>query len=276
MIKEQFDLKGKVALVIGGRGFLGRRFCAALDEFGAYVYAADLQEASLASKHDPTWVPVDGIIQRNVDVTDADSIKLLVDKIVEEKKKIDILVYAVNISPKDYYLPFTECSLEGWQTITKIELDGLFLVTREVGRVMETQGHGNMIFISSIYGIVGNDQRIYEGSNLAGLYGGHKEIPRKIYSHAAYPAVKGGVISLSRYLAAYWGEKGIRVNCITPGGIAHPGENEEFVKKYSHRTPLGRKAGMNEISGALIYLASDASSYVTGHNLVVDGGWTIW
>ena len=174
-------------------------------------------------------------------------------------------------------MPFTECSLAGWQTLLRVELDGLFLAAQQVGRVMESAGRGSMIFLASMYGIVGNDQRIYKGANLPELYAGvGGDRPKRIYSHAVYAAAKGAVISLTRFLAAYWGEHGIRVNCISPGGVAHPGESEEFVRRYSERVPLGRKAGLDEISGAVVYLASEASSYVTGHNLVVDGGWTAW
>ena len=277
MIREKFDLSSKVALIVGGRGFLGRRFSAALAEFGAHVYAADLSEPSHAARQDSTALSLAGLEQRTVDVTNAESVRALVEGIVAETPRIDILVYSVTAKPKDFYLPFTECSLEGWRTLLRAELDGLFLVAQQVGRVMESVGHGSMIFLASIYGIVGNDQRIYEGANLAELYAGvDDDQPKRIYAHAAYAAAKGAVISLTRFLAAYWGDRGIRVNCISPGGVAHPGENEEFVRRYSERVPLGRKAGLDEISGAVVYLASDASSYVTGHNLVVDGGWTAW
>jgi len=277
MIREKFDLSNKVALVVGGRGFLGRRFSAALAELGAHVYAADLSEPSLAAERDLTAPSLAGIEQRTVDVTNAESVQALIEGIVAETPRIDILVYSVAAKPKDFYLPFTECSLEGWRTLLRAELDGLFLVAQQVGRVMELVGHGSMIFLASIYGIVGNDQRIYEGANLAELYAGvGDDRPKRIYSHAGYAVAKGAVISLTRFLAAYWGERGIRVNCVSPGGVAHLGESEEFVRRYSERVPLGRKAGLDEISGAVVYLASDASSYVTGHNLVVDGGWTAW
>lgn len=280
MIKEKFDLTGKTALVVGGRGFLGQRLARALAEFGAGVYAADTDELSLAAKKDNSslaeQLPIE-IRQRDVDVTDEESVQRLVRLIVEESGSIDILVYAATTKPKDFYKPFTECSLEGWQAVLKVELDGLFLLAREVGRVMEQAGHGSIILLSSIYGIVGNDQRIYEGSNLAGLYANADPADRRrIFSHAVYPAAKGGVIALTRFLAAYWGEVGIRVNCVSPGGLAHPGENEEFVRRYSERVPLGRKAGLDDISGAVVFLASAGSDYVTGHNLVVDGGWTAW
>jgi len=277
MIREQFDLSNKVAVVAGGRGFLGRRFSAALAEFGANVFSVDIPQTSLAAKSDQGFSQEFGIVQRTVDVTDENSVRTLVDSIVEETSRIDVLVYSVKTSSKGDYKSFTECSLDDWRTLLQVELDGLFLLTQSVGRVMETMGHGSIIFISSIYGIVGNDQRIYEGANLAELYAGdNDERPERIYSPAAYAATKGAVISLTRFLAAYWGEMGIRVNCISPGGVGHPGENEEFIRKYSERVPLGRKAGLDEISAALVYLASNAGSYVTGHNLVIDGGWTAW
>jgi len=277
MIKEKFDLSGKNGLVVGGRGFLGRRFCAALAEFGAKVYSADLPEPSLAATRDSSAVASDQTIEQfDCDVTDPESVKQMVQQVSTAAERIDVLVYSVTAKPKDFYVPFTECSLEGWQLVLRAELDGLFLVAQSVGKIMERAGAGSMIFLSSIYGIVGNDQHIYEGSNLRELYLGDISETKQIYSHPVYAAAKGAVISLTRFLAAYWGDNNIRVNCISPGGLAHPGENEEFLKRYSARVPLGRKAGLDDVSGAVVYLASDASGYVTGHNLVVDGGWTAW
>jgi len=147
---------------------------------------------------------------------------------------------------------------------------------------MEIQQNGSMILLSSMYGVVGNDQRIYKNSNLDSLYADNDNDndndseKKQIYSHSVYPTVKGGIISLTRYLAAYWGENNIRVNCISPGGIAHVGENEEFVTQYSERVPLRRKGNLDEISPSIVYLASDESNYITGQNLIIDGGWTAW
>jgi NAD(P)-dependent dehydrogenase (short-subunit alcohol dehydrogenase family) len=277
MIKEKFELNGKNALVVGGRGFLGRRFSAALAEFGARVYSADLPEPSLAAARDSSTVANDHTIkQLHCDVTDPESVRLMVQQVSAAAEHIDVLVYSVTAKPKDFYVPFTECSLEGWQLVLRAELDGLFLVTQAVGKIMESAGAGSMIFLSSIYGVVGNDQHIYEGSNLRELYLGDTSETKQVYAHPVYAAAKGAVISLTRFLAAYWGDNNIRVNCISPGGLAHPGENEEFLKRYSARVPLGRKGGLDDVTGAVVYLASDASSYVTGHNLVVDGGWTAW
>lgn len=277
MISKQYSLTGKTALVVGGRGYLGSRFCVALHDAGACVYAADLAETSKAAASDTDKVPMSDIKHLTVDVTNEQSVTTMIEQIIEENKSIDILVYSVTAKPDDFYYPFTECSLEGWQKILRVELDGLFLLTRRVGGIMENARKGNIILTSSIYGMVGNDQSIYKAANLDRLYGSIKD--RKfdqIYAHAGYAAAKGAVISMTRFLAAYWGEKGIRVNCITPGGVAHPGENEAFVKAYSNKVPLRRKAKPEEISASIVYLASDASSYVTGHNLVIDGGWTSW
>ncbi len=277
MIKQRFDLSGKVALVVGGRGYLGSRFSAALFECGAKVFSADLSQISHAARNDVESISIEGARQLDVDVTNHESIAQLLDSVLSEASTIDVLVYSVTAKPQDFYMPFTECSLEGWQSVFRAEMDGLFLVAQQVGMVMEKAGNGNIILLSSIYGVVGNDQRIYEGSNLAKLYADFEiEEGKRVYSHAAYPAVKGAVISLTRYLAAYWEGQNIRVNCISPGGVVHPGENEEFIKRYSEHVPLRRKASIDEISSSVVFLASDASTYINGHNLIIDGGWTAW
>ncbi len=271
-MSDMFDLTGKTALIVGGRGYLGRRAGALLRDRGATVISADLAASSNVATKAKAETDSKNIEQKDVDVTDQKSVQALMKNI----SKVDILIYSVTAKPKDFYAPYTECSLEGWKQIITAELDGAFLVTQAVGKLMEKQKSGAIVLLSSIYGVVGNDQRIYEGSNLADLYANDPEHAGKTYSHGAYNTAKGGIISLTRYLAAYWGRFGIRVNCVSSGGISHPGENEEFVKKYSERTPLGRKAKPDELDGAILYLASEASSYVTGHNLVVDGGWTAW
>jgi NAD(P)-dependent dehydrogenase (short-subunit alcohol dehydrogenase family) len=277
MIKNKFDLKGKTAIIIGGRGYLGRNFCEGLAEFGARVYSADLPVESQASKGAKPLKTHKNIVQRQVNVKDRHSVKALVDEVIKKHKKIDVLVFSVSTKPTDFYKPYTECSLEGWQKVVGTELDGMFVCTQEVGKHMEKAKKGSIILLSSIYGIVGNDQRIYEGSNLADVYGDDKtEKPKKIFTHASYAAAKGAHISMARYLAAYWGSYGIRVNCLSPGGVRHKGENETFVKNYCYRVPLGRKAEIDDVTSALIYLSSDAAAYVTGQNLIVDGGWTAW
>ena len=157
-------------------------------------------------------------------------------------------------------------------------MEGVFVEKVDLGEIVHLL-YSNKELLKSPLVIIchgwNNDK--YEGSNLAELYVDDEEKKEKgqIYSHSVYPVVKGGVISLTRYLAAYWGGKNIRVNCISPGGVYHEGENETFVKKYSAKVPLGRKAEVREISGTVVDLASDESSYVTGQNIIVDDGWSL-
>ena len=270
-----FDLKDKVIFIIGGRGYLGREFCRALVQQDAVVVSADLPALSNAAKKSQFSKNIEGVDQVDINVEDSESVDGVVDYVKKTYGRIDVLIYSATSKPKDFYFPFTECSLEGWQSVINVELNGLFLAAQKVGALMEGQKNGSMIFISSIYGVVGNDQRIYKGSNLSSLYADSQD-DRQTYSHSVYPAVKGGVISLTRYLACYWGEKNIRVNCISPGGVLHTGENSEFLKKYSEKVPLGRKANVSEVSGSVVFLSSDESSYITGQNIIVDGGWTAW
>lgn len=272
-----FDLTNKVVLVVGGRGYLGRDFCHKLKSQNAIVVSADLPNLSKAASQASFGKELEGVEQVDIDVTNKKSVSRVVKMILDKFGRLDVLVYSVTSKPEDFYLPFTECSLEGWRSVIDVELDGLFLVSQEVGKFMESKKQGSMIFVSSIYGVVGNDQRIYKGSNLSQLYAnGQTNSNKQTFSHSVYPVVKGGIISLTRYLAAYWGECNIRVNCISPGGVYHEGENEDFLSKYSERVPLGRKAKVEEISGSIVYLASDESSYTTGQNLIIDGGWTAW
>ncbi len=271
-----FDLNNKIILVIGGRGYLGRDFCQKLRSQNATVVSADLPVISKAASKSDYSHQFKDIEQVDIDVTSRESIVKVVSNIVIKYGRIDTLVYSVTAKTDNFFVPYTEYSLDNWRTIINIELDGVFLATQEVGRIMEQENGGNIILLSSIYGVVGNDQRIYEGSNLSELYADEENGDKKIYSPAVYPVSKGGVISLTRYLAAYWGEKNIRVNCISPGGVYHTGENEEFLKRYSEKVPLGRKAEVGEITGSVVYLSSNEASYVTGQNLIVDGGWTAW
>ncbi|MED5040779.1 SDR family oxidoreductase [Geobacillus stearothermophilus] len=166
-----------------------------------------------------------------------------------------------------FFADFEDYDLNQWKEIMDTNLTSMFLVAKEVGKVMKKQRKGGSIIqTSSIYGILAPDQRIYEGSFYLG---------RKINTPAIYSASKAGVIGLTKYLATYWAKDGIRVNAITPGGV-ESGQNDTFKQNYSNRVPLGRMAQPEEMVGALIYLASDASSYVTGQNIVVDGGLSAW
>lgn len=269
--RKLFDLSGKVAVVTGGAGILGQHFCAGLAESGAQVAIVDLQV-------DKTWHLAEKLqaqYQRSVigiscDVSDPKSVQMMVEKVVTEFGQINIL--HKNAATKSdnldaFFAPFEEYTLDEWRKIMAVNLDGMFLVAQAVGKQMVTQGKGGSIIqTASIYGIMAPDSRIYEGSFYLG---------RQINTPAAYSASKAAVVGLTKYLATYWADKGIRVNTLTPGGV-RSSQNEEFNKRYSARIPMNCMAEAQEIIGALLYLASNASSYVTGHNIIVDGGLNAW
>lgn len=271
-----FKLDEKVIVLVGGNGYLGRQFSKAILEFGGILYTLDIditecEEIAELKKKYP-----DRFHTHKINCTQKDEIVAARDLIVDKEKRADVLINAATMKPSDFYRPFEEVSLEGWNIGLLGNLTIPFLTIQSFIPVMVEQQRGSIINIASHYGIIGNDQRIYEGTNLHEVYVNDDPNIKQIYSHGVYNAAKGGLINFTRYLAAYYGKDNIRVNCISPGGIHHKGENEAFVKNYSERTPLGRKARPDEINGAVIFLASDASTYVTGHNLVVDGGWTAW
>lgn len=271
-----FRLDGKISVVVGGNGYLGRRYCKCLLEYGAKVYVIDKN----VEKNDETQEMIDSYpnsyFLNECDASKKGDLEKIRDHIVKKEGKVNILVNTTTLKSKDFYLPFEEVSLEGWNIGLLGEVTIPFLVIQAFIPIMKKQKAGSIINTASIYGIVGNDQRLYEGSNLHKLY--VKDYPdiKRVYANGVYCAGNGGLINFTKYLSAYYGKDNIRINCISPGGLSHEGENDTFVKKYSEKTPLGRKANRGEIVGALIYLASDASKYTTGHNLVVDGGWTAW
>lgn len=262
-----FDLSGKTVIIFGGSGILGTEFVKSLISFNATVVSCDIKTPD---------TKLDKVDYKEINALDKEELEKLSGEIVTKYGTIDVLVNCVTAKGDDFYLPFEEVSLEGWNIGLSGNLTIPFLTCQCFIKQMVKQKSGSIINISSIYGIVGNDQRIYEGSNLHEIYVDKSPDIKRIYSHGVYNASKGGLNNFTRYLAAYYGKDNIRVNCITPGGIEYPDENDTFVKKYSDKVPLNRKAKRNEMNGALIYLASDASTYVTGHNLIVDGGYSCW
>ena len=267
---DLFDLTGKVAVVTGGAGLLGQVFCQALVTAGASVAIIDIDK----NKADQTAREIKKDKSQKVlafacDITSPDSVSSMVKEVVNQLGRIDILLN--NAASKgsnldQFFAPFENYSLQTWREVMAVNIDGLFLVAQSVGNQMKAQGGGSIIQISSIYGVVAPDQRIYEGSEYNG---------RAINTPAVYSVSKAAVLGLTSYLSTYWADSKIRVNTLTPGGIAS-GQNNEFSKKYSNRVPLGRMGEATELTGALIYLASDASSYVTGQNIIVDGGLSAW
>ncbi len=269
-----FSLENKIVVLFGGNGYLGYHFNRILLEYGAKVYTCDRSDISKDNRK--LEEKNKRLIYKRLDALSKRDLNYLKDEIIETEGRVDVLINSTTSKGDDFYLPFEDVSLEGWNLGIAGNLTIPFLTCQAFVPVMRKQKKGSIINISSIYGIVGNDQSLYEGSNLHEIYTDKTPNLKQIYSHCVYNASKGGLNMLTRYLAAYYGMDNIRVNTITPGGIYYPGENKTFVEKYAKKTPLGRKCNPDELNGALIFLSSDASSYVTGHNLVVDGGFTIW
>ena len=267
---ELFSLANKVVVVTGGAGLLGQVFCQGLVDVGAHVAIVDLDLASAetaAKKINKS--DAQKVVAFESDITSPESVTQMVANVVKQLGRIDVLVNnaaSKGSSLDAFFESFEDYSLKTWREVMSVNIDGLFLVAQAVGKQMKKQGGGSIIQTSSIYGVVAPDQRIYEGSEYNG---------RAINTPAVYSASKAAVNGLTNYLSTYWATSKIRVNSLTPGGIAS-GQNDEFNKRYSSRVPLGRMGEASELVGALIYLASDASSYVTGQNIIVDGGLSAW
>ena len=185
------------------------------------------------------------------------------------------MLFFITVKPKDFYYKLKDFSYESWKNIIDTELGGAFLTSKYFGEFLSKNKEGSFVFLSSIYGVVGNDHSIYKGSNLAKIYS-NKNQNKDVFSNSAYNASKGGLISLTKFLSTYWVGSNVRFNCISPGGIENRKENKLFVKNYSTKVPLRRKAKSREVCDAIEFLLSDKSKYINGHNLIVDGGFTAW
>jgi NAD(P)-dependent dehydrogenase (short-subunit alcohol dehydrogenase family) len=270
---DRFDMSGRTVIVTGGAGLLGREYGRALVDAGANVVLADIDGSRVDAIATDLGATGGKIIGIAVDVTDEDSVAHLVRETLTAFGRIDGLVNNAALDPKfdrgksaQLAITFENYPLELWNRALAVNLTGLFLCARAVAPSMLEQGRGVIVNVSSTYGMVGPDQRLYESDR--------PDAPRE-FKPVAYSVTKSGVLGFSRYLAAYWAGTGIRVNTLTPGGVLNE-QPPEFVRRYSARTPLGRMADRREYCGALLFLLSDASSYMTGSNLVVDGGWTAW
>ncbi len=274
-IQDKFDLTGRTAVVTGGAGLLGAQFCRTLAEAGASVVVVDLNaEAAQAVADDLTRNGFRALAVPT-DITLPESVDALVEKTASFFGGLDVLVNSAALDPK--FDPqalakgiapgkFEDYPLEQWNAALNVNLTGMFLVTQASARQMVAQGkRGSIINICSTYGLNGPDQRIYRKAD------GSQPAFKPVY----YTVTKAGVLGFTKYLAAYYMETEIRVNALTPGGVFND-HDETFVRNYSAKTILGRMARKDEMNGALLFLASEASSYMTGNNLVVDGGWTAW
>jgi len=273
-IMDKFNLTEKVAVVTGGGGLLGKEFCRTLAEAGASVVVADLNEEAAGKMAEGLTADGYRVRMALTDITNPDSVNALVEITLKAFGRLDILVNCAALDPKfdsdalaKGLTPgrFEDYPLDQWNAALNVNLTGMFLVTQACVKPMLEQGkRGSIINICSTYGLNGPDQRIYikEGKRLA-------------FKPVYYTVTKSGVMGFTKYLAAYYMGTEIRVNALTPGGV-YNSHDETFVTNYSAKTILGRMAHKDEMNGALLFLASDASSYMTGSNVVVDGGWTAW
>ncbi len=268
--KTMFDLNGRTAVVTGGCGILGRRFADGLSEFGAAVAILDLNQA--ATEQVATDIAARYSIRSKgygCDITQPDQVRATAEAIEAELGPVSILLNNAASKTRDidaFFAPVESFSQETWREIMAVNLDGMFNVAQVFGGRMAERGYGAIVQTASIYGLMAPDQRIYEGSEYLG---------RAINTPAVYTASKAGVIGLTKHLATYWAAKGVRVNTLTPGGV-ESGQNETFKARYGARIPLGRMARAEEMVGTMLFLVSDAASYVTGQNIAVDGGLSAW
>jgi NAD(P)-dependent dehydrogenase (short-subunit alcohol dehydrogenase family) len=274
-ILDKFNLAGRVAVVTGGAGLLGAEFCRSLAEAGAAVTVVDLNMAAAVKVADSLTATGYRSLAVSSDITRPDSVNALVDKVLTTFGRLDVLVNSAALDPK--FDPdavargiapgkFEDYPLEQWNAAIGVNLTGMFLVTQACVKPMLAQGKkGSIINICSTYGLNGPDQRIYRKKD------GSQQAFKPVY----YTVTKAGVLGFTKYLSAYYMGTEIRVNALTPGGVFN-NHDETFVTNYSAKTILGRMAKKDEMNGGLLFLASDASSYMTGNNLIVDGGWTAW
>jgi NAD(P)-dependent dehydrogenase (short-subunit alcohol dehydrogenase family) len=270
-IFDKFRLTGQVAVVTGAAGLLGRQFCRTLAQAGASVMAADLNLPAVSRIADDLQKEGHSVFAFEVDVTLPDSTRLMAETAEKMYGRLDCLVCSAALDPKfdpqhegQHSNRFEDYPLESWKQALDVNLTGMFLSTQACVQPMLKQDHGSIILICSTYGLAGPDQRIYQ-----------REGQPPQYKPVYYSVTKAGVLGLVRYLATYYAGKNIRTNALTPGGVYNK-HDEVFTQAYAARTVMGRMARQDEMNGALLFLASDASSYMTGSNLVVDGGWTAW
>jgi NAD(P)-dependent dehydrogenase (short-subunit alcohol dehydrogenase family) len=256
------DIKGKRVLLLGACGVLGRAHTRILVEHDVQLIIADRPGSTVLEDAKSL-----GIYGLEIDAANEAS---MVEGIASASKRyngLDGAIFNAAITSEGLeaignpFHAFEEYPLELWQKAIDINLTGGFLFAREAGKVLKESGGGSLISIASLYGVVGPDHRIYDGQSFQ--------------SFPAYSASKAGIIGLTRWLATWWGKDGVRVNSVSPGGVFND-HNESFTTAYGNRTPMGRMADKNEITGILIYLLSDSSRYCTGQNFIIDGGYSAW
>lgn len=258
---EKFSLKEKIAIVTGGAGLLGGSVSMALAEAGAHVYVAENKKENADKIVEEAKKNNLSLDYLELDITSEKSITEAFDRVVREKSKIDILVNTAYPRTSDWGAKFEDVKPESLKENVDIQMNGYIIACQKVLEIMKKQKSGSVVNFGSTYGVVAPNFSIYEGTPMT--------MP------AAYSAIKGGIINFSKYCATYYGKYNVRVNCICPGGI-FDSQNPEFVKKYENLTPLGRMGKPEDIAGPVMFLCSDAAAYMTGHTMMVDGGWTAW
>lgn len=243
-----FSIKNKIIVVTGGNGLIGKQIVSSLRENGAKVIAADISFEKQGE---------DDLI---IDITDENSVIKGVSEILKKYNQIDGFINNAYPRTKDWGNKLEDITIESWRNNVDMHLNGYFLCCKVVLEQMKKQGFGSLINMSSIYGLIGPDFTVYEGTDMT--------MP------AAYSAIKGGINNLTRYLASYYGAYQIRVNTVSPGGI-FDNQPETFVNNYNRKVPMKRMGNPKDIVSAVYFLLTDESSYITGHNLVVDGGWSV-
>ena len=272
--KSPFDLTGRVALITGGAGLLGQRHAEALAAFGAIPVLLDvrvdrpeLAPDSLRERFGPAAIAL------AVNITEPESIRLARDQVLAKLGRIDILINNAANNPKMESGSEVEFSrlenfpLAQWEADLAVGLTGAFLCSQVIGSEMARRKHGVILNVASDLAVIAPDQRLYRREGLPANQQPVKPV--------TYSVVKTGLIGLTRYLATYWADAGVRVNAISPGGV-YNGQPDEFVRRLNGLIPLGRMARVDEYQGAIVFLCSDASAYMTGANLIMDGGRSCW
>lgn len=256
---KQFSLRGKVAFVTGGVGLLGKEITKALVDANGKVVILDIDQKKAEEFQQQLKTEGFDVGFEIFDVTDLKQIDQAINILHKKYGAIDVWVNSAYPRTPDWGEKVENLSLESFQKNVDMHLNSYSWISRKVCLIMKQQKGGSLINFGSIYGVVGNDFTVYEGTTMSSPMG--------------YSAIKGGIVNLSRFLASYFGQYNVRVNTICPGGVLN-NQNEKFVKNYSKKTPLKRMCNPEEVAGAVLFLATEASSYVTGITLMIDGGWT--